>query len=424
MENTMIIVSIIFVAIYALIISEKVHRTIAALVGAVIMILAAFITQEDAVKAIDWNTIGLLVGMMTIVEITKRTGVFEYLAIKGAKAANGWPMPIMVIMAVITAVTSALLDNVTTVLLIVPVTFSITRTLKVNPFPFLMAEIFASNIGGTATLIGDPPNIMIGSAAKLSFMDFVVNLTPVVLPVLAVTCLIFYWLYRRDVVVATEDRLKIMEFDELNEIKDHVLLKKSLAVLALTVLGFILHGALNIEPATIALAGAAVLMLVSGLKPDDVLSQLEWPVIFFFVGLFILVGTLEHVGVIKLIAVESLKLTGGDLILTTLLILWLSAILSAFVDNIPFVATMIPLIIDMGQLSGMDIMPLWWALSLGACLGGNGTIIGASANVVVAGMSEQRGHPITFIQYIKVGFGIMLVSIVISTIFMYFRYLV
>lgn len=420
----MIIASIIFVLVYALIVSEKIHRTIAALAGAAIMLLASLITQEEAIEAIDWNTIGLLIGMMIIVEITRRTGVFEFLAIKGAKIAKGWPMPIMVIMVVITAVTSALLDNVTTVLLIVPVTFAITRTLHVHPFPFLMAEIFASNIGGTATLIGDPPNIMIGSAAKLSFTDFVVNLTPVIIPVLAVTGLIFYWLYRRDVEVAEADRQKIMAFDEKKELRDMVLLRKCLFVLTLTILGFIIHGAVHMEPATIALSGAAALLLLSGLKADDVLGQLEWPVIFFFIGLFVLVGTLERVGIIYLIAVESLQLTGSNLMLTTLLILWLSAILSAFIDNIPFVATMIPLIIDMGQISGMDVMPLWWALSLGACLGGNGTVIGASANVVVAGMSEQRGYSITFKDYFKVGFGIMLVSIVISMFYMYFRYLV
>lgn len=413
----MLLASIVFILVYGLIVSEKVHRTIAALLGASVMLLLYLIPQEEAIEAIDFNTIGLLVGMMTIVEITKHTGLFEYLAIKAAKSAKGSPMKIMVSLSVITAVASAFLDNVTTVLLIVPVTISICRELNVKPFPFLMAEIFASNIGGTATLIGDPPNIMIGSAVGLSFMDFVINLTPAIIIIQAVTSYIFYLLYRKQVSVTAENRKKIDKFNENEAIKDHVLLRKCLFVLALVIGGFVVHGALHFEPATIALSGASLLLLISGLKVNEVLAELEWPVIFFFAGLFVLVGTLERVGVIELIAKESLALTGGNLLLTGMLILWLSAIASAFIDNIPFVATMIPLIQSMGQLGGIDVGPLWWALSLGACLGGNGTLIGASANVVVAGIAEEKGFPISFIDFFKVGFPIMLVSIVISTVY-------
>ena len=419
----MLTASIIFVLIYALIVSEKIHRTIAALFGAVIMILFSFIPQEKAIEAIDFNTLGLLIGMMVIVEITKHTGLFEYLAVKAAKWSKGEPMKIMLALSLITAVASAFLDNVTTVLLIVPVTFSITRTLGVKAFPFLMAQIFASNIGGTATLIGDPPNIMIGGAANLSFLDFVINDAPAVIVVQAVTSLIFYLLYRKQVVVEPENRKKILAMDEMEFIRDTKLLRKSLAVLGLTILGFILHGALHLEAATLAMAGATLLLAVSGLEPEKVFRGVEWPVIFFFVGLFILVGTLEELGVIKLIAVKAVELTKGNLVLTGLLILWLSAIASAFIDNIPFVATMIPLIKSMGAIGGMDIMPLWWALSLGACLGGNGTLVGASANVVVAGMAEERGEPISFTRYLAVGFPIMLVSIIISTVYLYIFYL-
>lgn len=419
----MVAASVVFILIYALIVSEKVHRTIAALFGAVIMILFGFILQEKAIEAIDFNTLGLLIGMMVIVEITKHTGLFEYMAVKAAKWAKGEPMRIMVALSVITAVTSAFLDNVTTVLLIVPVTFSITHTLRVKAFPFLMAMIFASNIGGTATLIGDPPNIMIGSATGLTFMDFVRNDAPVVIVVQAVTSLLFYLMYRKEIKVAEENRKQVMAMNELEFIKDANLLRKCLAVLAVTILGFIVHGFLHLEPATLAVGGAVLLMAISGTKPEKILKEVEWPVIFFFVGLFVMVGTLDRLGVIKLIAAEAVKLTEGNMLFTGMLILWLSAIASAFIDNIPFVATMIPLIQSMGQIGGMDVSPLWWALSLGACLGGNGTLIGASANVVVAGMAEERGHHISFKKYLKVGFPIMLVSILICTAYLYLFYL-
>ncbi|NPV91465.1 MAG: ArsB/NhaD family transporter [Firmicutes bacterium] len=422
-QMAVIITSVSFLLTYALIVSEKFHRTIVALVGAMVLLFAGIMSQEEAVHAIDFNTIGLLVGMMIVVGITRKTGLFEYLAIKAAKRAKGEPLRILVAMAAITAVASAFLDNVTTVLLIVPVTFSITKTLKVNPIPFLVTEVLASNIGGTATLIGDPPNIMIGGATDLGFMDFVINLAPVVIVIYIVTIMILKLIYRRDLQSQPELAQLIMEFDETVELKDRSLLKKCLAVIGLTVAGFVLHQFIHLPSSVIAMGGASLLMLMSRIDPEEVLHAVEWPTIFFFVGLFVLVGGLEKVGVIESVARGSLEVTGGQLNTTVMLILWLSAIASAFVDNIPFVATMIPLIKTMGQLSAMPLEPLWWALSLGACLGGNGTIIGASANVIVAGISERNGYPISFVGFMKVAFPFMLLSIVISSIYIYLMYL-
>ena len=420
--NVVIAVSIFLVA-YGLIISEKIHRAIVSLSGAVLIIIFGVLTQEEAVHGIDFNTIGLLIGMMIIVGITRRSGIFEYMSIKAAKASKGDPVKILVLLTLITAVLSAMLDNVTTVLLIVPVTFSVTDRLKVNPVPFLLCEVIGSNIGGTATLIGDPPNILIGGATHLGFMDFIVNLTPVIIIILVVTLVLMALIFRKGLVVAESDRQKVMELDEKAAIKDYGILKKSLVVLAITLIGFFLHQYVHLESATIALAGAALLMLVTAEEPEDVLLSVEWPTIFFFVGLFILVESLVKVGVIGTIAEESLKLTHGDLTLTALLVLWLSGIASAFVDNIPFVTAMIPLLKSIGQLTGMTMDPLWWSLSLGACLGGNGTIIGASANVVVAGISAKYGKPITFMQFMALGFPLMIVSLIISTVYVYLRYL-
>lgn len=406
----------IFLLTYAMIIAEKIHRTVVALAGAVIVILAGVISQHKAIEAIDFNTIGLLVGMMIIVGITRHTGVFEYMAVVAAKVSKGEPVAIMISLSTITAITSALLDNVTTVLLIVPVTFAIAKELKINVMPFLIAEVVASNIGGTSTLIGDPPNIMIGSATGLGFMDFVIALTPVIIVIHILTMIWLKFLYQKQLVTKDELKQKIMSMDAKAEIKDPALLKKCLFVIGVTVLGFVLHQYLHLESATVALSGAALLLLITRNEPEHALAAVEWPVIFFFVGLFIVVGALEEVGIIEAIAKKSLALTGGAILPTGLLILWLSAIASAFVDNIPFVATMIPLIQDMGRLGGItDLNPLWWSLSLGACLGGNGTLIGASANVVVAGMAEKRGVIITFISFTKVAFPMMLMSIVVCT---------
>ncbi|KGO12986.1 ArsB/NhaD family transporter [Clostridium botulinum] len=414
----MMLPAIIFIIVYALIISEKVNRVVASLGGAAIMLILKLITQEKAFLKIDFNTIGLLVGMMIIVNITKRTGVFEYIAIKAAKFSKGNPIKILILFSVITAVLSGVLDNVTTVLLIVPVTLVITKTLEIDPIPFLMCEIFASNIGGTATLIGDPPNLMIGSAAGLSFLDFVKNLAPVIIILLTVTLLGIRQLYKNSMKTSEEDKKKIMALDESKAIRDMSLMKKCLTVLFLTLIGFLTHSYLGFESATIAIAGSAILLAISKVEPDEILQETEWGTIFFFIGLFIMTGVLEDVGIMEVLAQKTLSLTKGNLVMTGIFVLWISAIASAFIDNIPFVATMIPLIKAMGTMGGMDIVPLWWALSLGACLGGNGTMIGASANLVVIGIAEKSGYKISFKDYFKLGFPVMLVSIIICTAYL------
>ena len=342
-ENAQFIfASAVFLIAYGLIISEKIHRAVIALVGAAIILLSGVLNQEQAIHAVDFNTIGLLIGMMIIVGITMKTGVFEYMAIWAAKRAKGEPIRIMVALATITAIASALLDNVTTVLLIVPVTFSIVNELKVNPIPFLITEVLASNIGGTATLIGDPPNIMIGSATHLGFIDFLINLAPVSIVVYIATIIVLKIIYRKQLQVSDELKQNIMKFDEKAELKDVPLLKKCGFVLTLVTGGFMLHGVLHLDTATVAISGAALLLLITGIEPEEVMHAIELPTIFFFAGLFVLVGALEHTGVINAIAVAGLKVTGGEMLPTGMLILWLSAIASAFVDNIPFTATMIP----------------------------------------------------------------------------------
>ncbi len=419
-EQQMIIATVIFLVTYAIIVSEKIHRTVAAFSGAALVLILKIIDPETAIHAIDFNTIGLLVGMMIIVGITRHTGIFEYLAIRAAKGSKGEPFQIIAALSLITALLSAFLDNVTTVLLIVPVTFAIARQLELTPLPFLVAEILASNIGGTATLIGDPPNIMIGSATTLGFMDFVFNLTPVVVVVYVVTIFIIRLIYRKQLVTRPELQAGIMKLNEQEAIKDTVLLRKSLIVLSLTVVGFILHQYVHLESSVIALAGASLLLLITRQDPERPLQAVEWPVIFFFIGLFVVVGALKEVGVVEAVASWALALTGGNILSTGILILWLSAIASSFVDNIPFVATIIQ---DMGRLGGInDLDFLWWSLSLGACLGGNGTIIGASANLIVIGMAEKRGETISFMSFLKVGFPLMLISIILATAYLLFWY--
>lgn len=418
----------IFVIAYILIISEKIQRTVVGLTGAMLMIFAGILTQEQAIHHIDFNTIGLLAGMMIIVNITSETGLFNYLAIWSAKKVEANPIKLLLVLSALTAVCSAFLDNVTTVLLTVPVTFSITSQLKVPVQPFLVAQILSSNIGGTATLIGDPPNIMIGSAVpELDFMSFITNLGGICIVIFIITMAILIAIYRKKLTTTPELQAKIMQMNEKKELRDTTLLKKCLIVLALTILTFMFHSQLGLESASVALGGASLLMLISISTYEEsvakILSRLEWLAIFFFVGLFVLVGGLMETGVIKAMAVEAFNITNGDVTTTTMLILWLSAIASAFIDNIPFVATLIPMIKEMGAMGMTNLEPLWWALSLGACLGGNGTLIGASANVVVAGMASQHGHKISFISYMKIAFPLMILSIIISSVYIYFRYL-
>jgi Na+/H+ antiporter NhaD/arsenite permease-like protein len=416
----------IFLLIYGLIISEKIHRTILAMLGAIVMVAMGIVDQETALHHIDFNTIGLLVGMMMIVGITAETGLFKYAAVKSAKLAKGKPRRILIALFVITAVASAFLDNVTTVLLMVPVTFSITRQLRINPMPFLMSQIIASNVGGTATLIGDPPNIMIGSAVKeLTFMSFISNLTPVIIIIMLAYIPLLLLMFGKQIKSTPELQQSIMNMDEKVMITDHKLLRKCLIVLGITITGFFLHQALHLESATVALAGAFLLLLLTGGEHmlEKAFHSVEWITIFFFIGLFVLVSGLVETGVIAELAAKAIELTGGDVFMSSMMILWVSAIASAFLDNIPFVATMIPLIQEMGQMGITNLEPLWWSLALGACLGGNGTLIGASANLIVAGLAGKEGYPITFMKYLKVGFPLMVLSIVISSVYLYLRYL-
>ena len=421
MTSTQIIAIVIFLVTMAAIMTEKLHRTVAAVAGALLLILTGVLSVESGFSYVDLNTLGVLIGMMLFVAVVKNSGIFEYIAIKAAKIAKGRPWPLMVLFALITAVLSAFLDNVTTVLLIGPMTLAITSMLRINPIPFFMTQIMASNIGGTATLIGDPPNIMIGSAAGLSFTDFITNTGVAVLFVLAATIVCFYFIYGRKLHVEPEAMDSILQLDENKAIKDRSLLIKSVVMILLVVFGFVFHSQLHLESCTIALTAAAVLLLIGRQDVEELVAGVEWTTILFFTGLFIVVGGLQETGVIQILANGLMDLTEGHMTLTILLILWVSAIVSSFLDNIPFVATLIPLILTM-QSSGVDVTPLWWAVSLGACLGGNGTLIGASANVVLSGISNRHGFPITFASYFKVGFPLMLVSVAISTVFLLLRF--
>lgn len=428
MDSSAYIAIAVFVIAYMLIISEKIHRTIVALTGAMVMIIMGILSQDQAIHHIDFNTIGLLTGMMIMVNITSETGLFNYLAIWAAKKVKANPVKLLVALSALTAVCSAFLDNVTTVLLTVPVTFSITAQLKIPVQPFLIAQIMSSNIGGTATLIGDPPNIMIGSAVpEMDFIAFLTNLGDICIVIFAITIAIIIAIYHKKLHTTTALQEQVMAMNEKEELKDTLLLKKCLTVLFLTIITFMFHAQLGLESATVALAGASLLMLITISRREkriaNILSRLEWLAIFFFVGLFILVGGLVETGVIKAMAAEAIKITSGNVTASTMLILWLSAIASAFIDNIPFVATLIPMIKEMGAMGMTNLEPLWWALSLGACLGGNGTLIGASANVVVAGMASAHGEKLSFISYLKIAFPLMILSIIVASIYVYIRYL-
>jgi Na+/H+ antiporter NhaD/arsenite permease-like protein len=415
---------ILFVGVYIALTTEIINKTAAALLGAMLMVVAGIISQEAAFEHIDWNVIFLLIGMMIIMNITKQTGLFQYVAIKVAKLSRGEPLVILVLLSLITALFSAVLDNVTTVLIIIPITILIAVELGITPVPFVVTLAMASNVGGTATLIGDPPNIMIGSQAGLSFVDFLLNLAPVIIVILAVFCGMVVLVFRKQLRVSNERKARIMSFDETKAIENPALLVKSLAVLGLVVLAFLLHGLLELEASTIALTGAVLLIVLSGQKEvEHLLSEIEWTTIFFFLGLFMLVGGLVEVGIMAKVSSWLIGATAGHLRLTQFVILWVSGILSAVVDNIPFVATMIPLIKDMGtQLGPEAIKPLWWTLALGACLGGNGTLIGASANVVAVGLSAKSGHPVSFWDFTKYGAVFTLISLAISTVYVLVRY--
>ena len=416
-----IIAIAVFLVVIVLIMTEKVHRTSAALAGAVVLLLTNVLTVDKAVGYIDFNTIGVLVGMMLFVAVIKNSGVFEYIAIRAAKMAKGDPWKIMVAFILITAFLSAFLDNVTTVLLVGPMTITIARMLNINPVPFLITQIFAANIGGTATLIGDPPNIMIGSATGLGFLDFVANTGIVAVVSIVVIIIIMRFLYKTKLMADAEAISAVSHLDENKAIEDQALLIKSLIMICLVVIGFIFHSQIGIESSTVALSAAAIIMVIGRQNIDYAIGEVEWPTILFFVALFIVVGGLDETGVIGQLANLVLSTTEGHPVVTMMVLLWASALLSSVLDNIPFVATLIPLVIALGE-GGMDVEPLWWAISLGACLGGNGTLIGASANVVLSGVSGKHVYPITFKTYTKIGFPIMIVTVVISTVFLLLKY--
>lgn len=416
----------IFIATYAIIVSERVHKTAAALAGAVLVIAFRVLDQEEAFRAIDFNVVFLLAGMMMIVGVTSRTGIFQWLAIRSAKLGRGRPLRILVILSLVTAVGSAFLDNVTTVVLIAPVTIFVAGSLGVSAVPFLISEALASNIGGTATLIGDPPNILIASGpAELSFNDFVVHLTPLTFVILVVYLLFARLLFFRGVAVDEAARRRVLAMDEGEVITDPRLLRISLGILGLTLVGFVLHGPLDYEPATIALLGASALLVVTREDPHAVLREVEWSTLFFFVGLFIVVGAVQEVGILEDVGGWASDVTAGSRSAAAMLILWMSALLSGIVDNIPYTAAMIPVVEEMnrGLEDGSGNDALWWALALGGGLGGNLTVIAASANVLVANLAERGGQRIPFRLFFRYGALVTVASMGIASIYIWLRYL-
>ncbi len=417
---------------YIFIATEKIPKVTIALLGGVITIILGLVSQtkmingsinhEYFVNFVDFNVIFLLVSMMIIVSITTRSGVFNYIANELLKMTKGHPIKVLIALGIFTAFVSAFLDNVTTVILIMPITFSIAKKLDINPIPFLLTEIVSSNIGGTATLIGDPPNIIIGSAGGLSFMDFVKELTGVVAVILMFVIIFMVICFRKALKASPEKMQEISKIDNSNTIVDKALMIRSVIVLSGVILGFVLHDAIHIETCIVAMLGASILLLFE--KPTQILCDVEWNTIFFFIGLFIIIGGLEASGGIQLMAEWILNVTKGSETATAMLILWASGIISGIIDNIPYTATMAPMIAEIQKIMGSDYAyPLWWCLSLGACLGGNMTIIGAAANVIVSENSAKEGHPISFMGYLKYGIPIVIISLFISTIYIYLRFL-
>ena len=418
-----IISIVIFLVVFALIISEKIHRTTAALAGAVVLILTGIVTFDVGMEHIDFGTLGVLVGMMIFVAVVKQSGIFEYIAIKTAKIAKGNPWTIMVLFCIITAVLSAFLDNVTTVLLVGPVTFTVCKMLKMSPVPYFIVEIMASNIGGTATLIGDPPNIMIGMQAGLTMLDFIVYNGPAIVLIMVAAIAMFYVLYGKNMSATSDEMESIMHLHAHEAITDKGLFHKSVAMTIIVALAFVFHSVIGVEPSVVALTAAAIMLIISSAEIEKVLLDVEWATIGFFAGLFIVVGGLVETGVIDMLANGLIDITGGDVMITIIVLVWASAIISSFLDNIPMVATLIPIILAIGN-TGVDVMPYWWAISLGACIGGIGTQIGASANVVLSGMSKSYGYPITFMEYTKIAFPMMLVFTAISCAYLVLRFCV
>lgn len=421
MDLLQIISIAIFLIVLIGIISNKFDSTVLALTGAVLMVVFRVIPLNKVTYYISFNTISVLIGMMLIVSIFKKTGFFEYIAILTTKICKGNIFKILLFLGIITALLSGILDNVTTVLLMGPVTFLITKILKVNPIPFVFNEIFASNIGGTGTLIGDPPNIMIGSSAHLSFNSFLIHLFPITFFILIVTILIIYFVYKKELQVKEIHKEKLQNLNPKESIKNKKLLIQGFIVIIFVLLGFIFSNKINLNIGTIAILGACILLLISKEPIENVIMDVEWSSILFFIGLFVLVGGIEQTGVINLISNLLITYGKSNPILLLLITLFGAAIISSFLNNIPFVAALIPLIISLGN-KGIDITPLWWAISLGACLGGNGSLIGASANIVLSDISEREGYPISFKDYFKLGFPLMILSIVICSIYLLILY--
>ena len=423
--------SLVLLAVYVLLSFEIVHRTTVAMVGAAVVILMGITTGlfdpsvsfEFAIAAIDFNTIGLLLGMMLIVAILGQTGIFEYLGIRMSKASKGNMWKLLVMFCLFTAIISMFIDNVTTVLLIVPITISVFRTLRISPVPFIIAQVLASNVGGTATLIGDPPNILIGSAANIDFTSFIINMGPTIAVSLLVSLFILKFMFRKELSQKPHNFEELLSQDEKVLIKDRSVLKKSLVVLGAVIVLFVIHGSLNIEPSIIALSGAGILMVLAKSRPEQILKSVDWSTLIFFAGLFIIISGAEKAGLIDLLSSTVLHISGGNPWILFFMIIWISAIASAFIDNIPFAATMVPLIFTIynnesvtAVFGNLDISPLWWALSLGVGLGGNGTMVGSSAGIVATGLAEINGHRITFNQFLKVGFPFMIVTVAVGSI--------
>lgn len=422
MEHIVITCIIFFIA-YSLVVTEAIPRSIAMVLGAVLLISFDVVSQETALHYIDFNTIGLLAGMMLMVAITKRTGLFEFLSVKAIKLSKGYSWRLLLLFAVITAILSAFLDNVTTVIVIAPITIALADAIGINPVPYLITEIFASNIGGTATLIGDPPNIIIGSALNISFLEFITNNTPVVIVIMIYYLLIIKLIYKKE--FASTKRYPGVDemFDERKTLQGNKHIKKSLAVFTLTIIMFLTHSIHGLEAATIALGGGFTLLMLSKLDPEEILSELEYPTLFFLIGIFVIVGAMEEVHIVDAISKILTKYTAGSENLTTISILWISGISTAFVNNIPFTTVMIPIIKDVIHDTQSSSDAYWWALSLGACLGGNGSLAGSAANIVVIALARKNKIKITFKDFFKIAFPLMIGSLIISTVYLYLRYL-
>jgi len=422
--NQTIIALIIFITTLIFVSLEKINRTVIALSGALLFILLKILNQHEAFLAIDFNTIGLLTGMMVMVSIIKKTGLFQYLAIKISKLARGNIFYLLFFLSITTGILSSVLDNVTTIILIVPITLAICENLEISPIPLVLSEIFASNIGGAATLIGDPPNIIIGSAAHLSFMDFILNLAPFVLVLLILLPFLIRLFYKKEMSQKIEEAWERVEkFDENKAIEDRLLLKKSLIIFSLTILVFIFHHKLGLEAATVALCGATFLLLISNIDPAETFLEVEWSTLFFFMGLFIVIAGVEKVGLIQWLSNKIIDLTKGNLTLTTLAVLWVSGISCSFINNISYTISLVPVVHNIGVATSFNLSPIWWALSLGACLGGNGTFIAAAANLVGVNILKRQGRIITFREFFRIGFPIMLISIILSSAYLFLRYL-